>query len=197
MTYISTTKGTHYHKGFVDSDTHDVVCLCGATQDAATKKWNHGDGSGGTKKYHNKPQEYNGVMYDSTLEAREAANLDWRVKSKEVVRWERQVRIPFNVCLICAKLSTGNCADHPKEKPVHLATYICDFKAYLPDGTVEYRETKGIALDVFRLKWKMLEAIYGNRDDVKLVLIQEPRRVQWMFKGRNLKNKPNHPKGEQ
>jgi hypothetical protein len=35
----------------------------------------------------------------------------------------------------------------------------------------------------------MLEAIYGNRDDVKLILVKEPRRVQWMFKGRNLKAK--------
>lgn len=187
--YIENRKGTHYHKGFVDSDTKDFVCLCGATKDQATAKWSHPDGKGGTKKYHNKPCEYNGTLYDSTLEARMAADLDWRVKGKDIKSWERQIRISFYVCLGCAKLSTGACADHPHEKPLLLATYICDFKAYNFDGTVEYIETKGMALDVFRLKWKMMEAVFGNRDDVKLVLVKEPRRISWMFKGKNINPK--------
>lgn len=188
--YIENRKGTHYHKGFVDSATHDFVCLCGATQDPLTKKWSHADGSGGFKKYHNKPCEYNGILYDSTLEARMAAELDWRVKGKEITHWDRQVRISFYVCMECARLSAmAACPEHPHEKLTPLATYICDFRAHYPDGTVEYIETKGVALDVFRYKWKMMEALFGNKDDVKLTLVKEPRRTQWMFKGKNINPK--------
>lgn len=188
--YIQNTKGTHYHKGFVDQPTGDFVCLCGATKDQATGKWSHADGSGGTKKYHNKPCEYNGIMYDSTLEARMAGELDYRVKGKDIKYWERQIRISFYLCLNCARLSIApQCPDHWVEKPTILATYICDFKAVHFDGTIEYIETKGVALDVFRFKWKMMEAIFGNRDDVKLILVKEPKRIQWMFKGKNIKPK--------
>ena len=193
--FTQTTKGTHYHKGFVDQSTGDVVCLCGATQDPMTKKWSHADGSGGFKKYHNKPCEYNGVMYDSTLEARMAADLDWRVKGKDIKSWERQIPIKFYLCLECARLSAiAQCPDHPLEKPTPLATYICDFKAYHNDGTVEYIETKGLSTDVFRYKWKMMEALFGNKDDVKLTLVKEPRRNSWMFNGKNRSpNQRNKP----
>ena len=186
--YLENRKGTHYHKGFVDADTKDVVCLCGATQDPVTKKWSHADGSGGFKKYHNKPCEYNGIMYDSTLEARVAADLDLEVRAGLIDRWERQVRISFYLCLRCAHLSViPKCADHPIEKPTILATYVCDFKAYWKDGTIEFREAKGKSLDIFKFKWRMLEAIYGNDDTYRLTIVKEPNRVQWMFKGKNLK----------
>ena len=49
------------------------------------------------KKYHNRRQTYNGVHYDSKLEAHTAENLDWLVKAGDVIEWERQVRIEFNL----------------------------------------------------------------------------------------------------
>jgi hypothetical protein len=166
MTYFASTKGTHYHRFFVDAETNDQICLCGAVKDKSPDA---------PRKFHNNTTEYNGILYDSKLESRSAADLDWLVKAKEIKSWDRQVRIPFNVCLICAKLNTSVCPEHPKEKSLHLATYICDFKAYHNDGTIEYIEAKGMETDVFRLKWKLMEAVYGNRDDVRLTLVKEPR----------------------
>jgi len=129
-------------------------------------------------------------MYDSTLEARVAADLDLEVRAGLIDHWERQVRISFYVCLNCAKLSVApRCPEHPVEKPTILATYVCDFKAYWKDGTTEFREAKGVALDIFKFKWRMLEAIYGNDDNYRLTIVKEPNRVQWMFKGKNIKPK--------
>ena len=94
---------------------------------------------------------YNGYNYDSGLEAKYAENLDWRIKAGEVEKFERQHKISLDL------------------NGVHIANYFIDFKVFLADGTIEYHEVKGMETDLWRLKWRMTQAIYP---DYKLVLIK-------------------------
>ena len=95
-------------------------------------------------KYGNIRQTYNGYSYDSKLEAQYAANLDWRIKAKEVEKWERQHKISLDV------------------NGIHIANYFIDFKVYLTDGSVEYHEVKGFESEVWRLKFKLTKALYPD-----------------------------------
>lgn len=102
-------------------------------------------------KYNSRRSTYNGYNYDSGLEAKYAETLDWMIKAKEIKKWERQHKISLDI------------------NGVHIANYFIDFKVFLMDGTVEYHEVKGMATDLWRLKWRMTQAIYP---DYKLVLIK-------------------------
>ena len=106
----------------------------------------------GTTKYHNKKQEYGGHFYMSKLEADVAWQLDMRIKAKEIKSYERQVRIPLTV------------------KGKHICDYIIDFVVQYPDGTTEYLEAKGFETDVWKLKWKLFEAIYEDKKNVRLTV---------------------------
>lgn len=102
-----------------------------------------------------KKQTYNGSKYDSGFEAGYARELDLRLKAGEILGWDRQVKIELNV------------------NGYHICNYYVDFKIYHKDKTIEYVETKGYATDIWRLKWKLFEAIYGNLDDVKLTVVKQ------------------------
>ncbi len=107
-------------------------------------------------KYSNvRKQTYNGQNYDSGFEAGYAAELDLRVKAKDIKSWERQVKIPLDV------------------NGYHIANYYIDFIIHHLDGTTEYVETKGLASDVWRMKWKLFEALYGDKPDVKLTVVKQ------------------------
>lgn len=106
----------------------------------------------GTTKYHNKRQEYGGHSYMSKLEADVAWQLDMRIKAKEVKSYDRQVRIPLIV------------------NKKHIADYIIDFVVHCTDGTTEYLEAKGFATDVWKLKWKIFEAMMEGKKNVRLVV---------------------------
>ena len=86
-----------------------------------------------------------GKAYDSKGEAKYAAHLGARRLAGEISAWDRQVRIDLKVngYKVCA--------------------YIMDFVVHMPDGSIELHEYKGYATDVWRLKWKILEA---TLDDV-------------------------------
>ncbi len=82
--------------------------------------------------------EYNGFNYSSKAEARYAAELDLRIKAKDVVFYLKQT-------------------------PFHLPggiKYVCDFQVFLSDGTVEFVDVKGMSTLTFKAKKKMVEAIY-------------------------------------
>lgn len=92
--------------------------------------------------------EYNGSRYDSGFEAEVARDLDFQLKAGEIKSWERQVKLSLDV------------NDH------HICNYYIDFVVYHNDGDVEYLEAKGWSSPVFKLKWKLFEALYtkpGNR----------------------------------
>lgn len=94
-----------------------------------------------------KKTEYRGHVYDSKKEADYAATLDLEVKAGEVESWEHHVkfRLVVNGFLICV--------------------YELDFIVRRRNGVVEYVDVKpdGVGeTPEFRLKWKLLQALYGQ-----------------------------------
>ena len=101
-----------------------------------------------TVKYHNVPREYRGVRYQSGLEAKTAAELDLRIKAKELTSWERQVKVELHVY--------GR----------KVCDYFVDFVAVYPDGHRDWIECKGMILPHWKLKWAIMEAVFDK--DIRL-----------------------------
>lgn len=93
-------------------------------------------------KYHAKSSIYGGSYYHSRLEAAYAAELDLRLKAKDISKWEKQIRIEF------------------VENGIKICTYIVDFRVTHNDGSIEWVETKGFWTDVARIKARLFEALY-------------------------------------
>lgn len=104
-------------------------------------------------KFNNKTCEYSGNIYDSKFEKKVAMNLDLRIKDKEIISYDRQVKISLDV------------------NGYHICNYYIDFVLYYPDGTIEYLEAKGFETDVWKIKWKLFEALYSDKENVKLTVI--------------------------
>ena len=102
-------------------------------------------------KYGNTRKVYGGQVYDSKKESRQAQELDLLIKAHEIKGYERQVRFSIDV------------------NGYHICNYIADFVIENLDGSKEILEVKGFATEIFRLKWKLIEALYG--DTYKMVLI--------------------------
>lgn len=110
------------------------------------------------KKWTNaKKTEYGGHLYDSRFEAQYAIELTMRQNAKEIKSFETQVTLPLEVnnYVVC--------------------TYKIDFVVYHNDGTIEYVETKGYPTDVWKLKWKLFEALYCDKPNVRLTIVQQGR----------------------
>jgi hypothetical protein len=107
-------------------------------------------------KYHAKSQTYNGEKYDSKGEAGYAQELDWRIKAGEIKSYERQVKIPLIV------------------NGVLIANYYADFMVIDKHGALELHEYKGMILEPFRLKWKLLQALKDQiwPEGIELIMIQ-------------------------
>lgn len=101
-------------------------------------------------KYGNIKTEYNGNKYDSKAEALYAKQLDYRKLSGEVISWERQVpvRLEVNGQLVCK--------------------YIADFKVLLSTGKFQWVDVKGVETDVFKLKHKLMKALYP---EIELLIV--------------------------
>jgi len=100
---------------------------------------------------------YNGVSYHSKKEAAYAAELDLLVRAKEIKSWDRQVRISLDV------------------NGFHICNYIIDFVVHHNDGTEEYVEVKGFQTEVWRLKWRLFEALYEDKvknEGVRLTIVK-------------------------
>jgi hypothetical protein len=102
-------------------------------------------------KYNSVKQTYNGYSYDSRLEAAHAQQLDFMIKGKQVKKWERQHKISLDL------------------NGIHLANYFIDFKVYFTDGTIEYHEVKGAETMLWRLKWRLTQALYP---EYRLILLK-------------------------
>lgn len=110
-------------------------------------------------KYQNESVWYNGNKYDSKLEARVAEELDYRLKSGEIIEIKRQVRIPLIV------------------NTIKISTYYIDFIYIKKDGTRVYCEVKGFETEVWKMKWKLLTAIIPELDsDAVLEVIKDNKR---------------------
>lgn len=94
-------------------------------------------------KYNNRRTFYSGRWYDSAKEAGRAGELDLLLRAGKIKGWVPQRRLPvligkFKVC-----------------------DYIADFQVTYPDGRIEYEDVKGVKTDVYKLKKKLVYALYG------------------------------------
>ena len=97
-------------------------------------------------KYGNCRTKYGDRIYDSAKEARFAAGLDMQMNARgkdRVVSWEPQVPLPIEI------------------NGTKVCKYICDFKVVRANGTVEYVDVKGFKTAMYRLKKKLVRAVYG------------------------------------
>jgi len=94
-------------------------------------------------KYNAKKTLYNGYLYDSKKEANRAWELDMMIRAKKVVKVERQPR--FDI--------------YANSK--FIAFYKADFKVFYPKGYFEVEDVKGMRTPMYRIKKKLVEAIYG------------------------------------
>ena len=88
----------------------------------------------------------------SKFEAGVAQQLELRKKAHDIKDFKEQVRIPLNV------------------NGYHITDYYIDFVITHNDGTTEYLEAKGFSTAVWKLKYKLFDALYGDKPDVKLTV---------------------------
>ena len=99
-------------------------------------------------KYHSKSTQVDGITYHSKFEAGYAEELKLRLMAKDIKDWERQVKLDLKV------------------NGMHITNYYIDFIVHHNDGSKEYVEVKGFETEVWRLKWKILEATFEEfRED--------------------------------
>jgi len=109
-------------------------------------------------KYHAKSTMFEGVNYHSKLEASYAAELMLRKKAKDIKDWDRQVKLDLKI------------------NGVHITNYIIDFVIHHHDGSKEYVEVKGMEMEIWKMKWKILEATFEDfreHPDDKLTVVKQ------------------------
>lgn len=97
-------------------------------------------------KFGAKKQTFNGAKYDSTLEAKVAEDLEWQVKSGDLVEVKRQVKIPLYV------------------NGIVITSYYIDFVTIDKHGSKKYIEVKGFETEVWKIKWKLCQALRDQID---------------------------------
>ena len=105
-----------------------------------TQKWNNFR----KNKYNNRGQEYNGRYYHSKKEAQYAETLDWRIKAGEIKEVIPQYKLELIV------------------NGMNICKYYVDFKCIMADDSIEFHEVKGFETEVWRLKWKLTEALINE-----------------------------------
>ena len=107
-----------------------------------------------------KKQQVGNHIYDSKFEAAYAQELELRVKAKDIKSFDTQVNLDLNVngCRVCQ--------------------YRIDFVVHHNDGTTEYVECKGFPTDVWKLKWKLFEALYHDKPKTKLTIVYQSNRYK-------------------
>lgn len=97
-------------------------------------------------KFSNKTTIYNGQYYQSIKEADYAQELDLRVRAKDLKEWRRQVPIDMYV------------------NGMKICTYKIDFVEIDHNGNEVWTEIKGFETAEWRLKWKLFEALFPERE---------------------------------
>ncbi len=117
------------------------------------------------KTYHNKykaiRQTYNGVNYDSKLEASRAYELDMLVKAGQIKGYERQYKVELYYY-------------DAKGQRYNSKSWKIDFRVENNDGSFTLEEVKGLELPDFKFKRELLENVWlvDNLDHNLVVLKQ-------------------------
>lgn len=85
--------------------------------------------------------DYNGMWFQSKLEANYAKQLDFRIKAGEVKEWKKQHKIEIKV------------------NGVKICNYYIDFVVTLADDSIQYVECKGMEQETWKLKWRLCMAL--------------------------------------
>ena len=93
-------------------------------------------------KFGNVKTEYNGKTYDSKLEASYAHIIDHKIKNGEIKSVVAQYPMPVKI------------------NGVKICKYVADFMVTFPDNRVEIWDAKGVETSIFKLKWKLVKALY-------------------------------------
>jgi hypothetical protein len=99
-------------------------------------------------KYGAVKKEYHGRVYHSTYEMEYAVNMDWLKERGIIIDWVPQVKIPIIV------------------NGLFICWYIIDFRLEYPHKRFEYHEVKGAETSIWKLKWKLVKALYPDYDFV-------------------------------
>ena len=102
-------------------------------------------------KFNAKSTVYNGVRYDSNLEASYAMELDWLKKAGEIKEIIPQYKIDIRI------------------NDEHICNYYMDFKVIMKDGSIEMHEVKGLETPLWRIKWRLAIALHP---EWKFILIK-------------------------
>jgi len=124
-----------------------------------------------------KRTDYNGLVYDSKLEAGYAQELDLRVKAKDLKDWERQIAFRFALVREWSPVTDKHDwvltdGDIAGKQNIRLETYYLDFIEHNNDGTRTFTEVKGRETTTWRRKWRLLEALYGDDPEVNLLVVK-------------------------
>lgn len=96
-------------------------------------------------KYGAKKTVFGDRLYGSKLEASYAKQLDTAKKGKAIKDFQPQFRLRLDV------------------NGYHICDYLVDFLVTNNDGTQELWEIKGFATPLFQYKWRLTEALYGDK----------------------------------
>ena len=86
---------------------------------------------------------YKGTVYASKLGMQYRQHLDLKIKANLVKSYTEQV--PFRIVINERKI----------------CVYKLDFEVHYTDGRVEYIDVKGVLTAIYRLKKKLVEAMFG------------------------------------
>lgn len=98
------------------------------------------------QKFNAKTKMYGGRTYHSRREAEHAMQLDWMKRAGEIREWHPQRKIQIKV------------------NGMHICNYYVDFLVIGPNGERAYHEVKGFSTDLWRIKWKLFEALLDEID---------------------------------
>ena len=90
--------------------------------------------------------------FDSKFEYAKYQELELLLKSKKI----KDFKIQEPLDLICNGYLIGK--------------YIMDFVIYHNDRTIEFLETKGLATDLWKYKYRTLKAMYANHKHIKITV---------------------------
>ena len=100
-------------------------------------------------KYGNIKTAQNGRVFDSKREAAHSALLDTMRRAKEPRQKVKAILYQYKMPIVVNN--------------VLIANYIADFYVMFEDGHKEIHEVKGFKTAVYKLKKKLVEAIYGEK----------------------------------